>query len=456
MTTPGNAGVSPAGFSQNLPRVHKRAGRPRSQGRSRLRVPLLCSFLLLVSTIASAETIRFDPPNPTGSRSVDAIVTGAWPNACLPLVKSVVIAATTVTLHLDATVPLGVLCAQSTGPYTRTFHMGIVPPGGYTVILVADDRTTSTELARAPFIVRDAETLNIFPYAVPTTGGPIGLSNPFFLAGATLTIGGVTVTADSNIDGALFANAPPHAPGVVDVTVNSTGIITSKAALIYYDPAAADPAVFEPILFPVSFQGPGALGSQWLTESFISANGSQAFFRDPLPCTGCSQALSLGTKQLVNDGLPWGHVLYALRGTTDSLSLASRIRDTSRQSQTAGTEVPVVRERDFRSQLRFMNLPVDPRYRVMLRLWSLSDAGQFTVAVDSTPAESQGLTVSRIPGTSMSFGSMDVTSLLTTANSNPTNLTVAGVANPLVSPPIWGMLSITNNETQQVTIVSPH
>jgi hypothetical protein len=423
---------------------------------SRLRVPLLCSSLLLVAAIVSAETIRFDPPNPTGSRSVDAIITGVWPNGCLPLVKSVVITPTTVTLHLDATPPPGVLCTQSLGPYTRTFHLGILPPAGYTVILVADAGSTSTELARAPLIVRDAETLSIFPYAVPTTGGQIGLSNPFFLAGATLTIGGVTVPADSNIDGALFANAPPHAPGVVDVTVNSTGTVTAKAALIYYDPAAADPAVFEPILFPVSFQGPGALGSQWLTESFINANGSQAFFRDPLPCTGCSQSLSFGSKQLLNDGLPWGHVLYALRGTTSALDFASRIRDTSRQSQTAGTEVPVVRESDFRDHLRFMNIPVDARYRVTLRLWSLGDFPQFIAVVDSIPAEQQPLTVSKIPGTSMWFGTLDVTSLLTRASNNPTNLAVNGSPNVQASPAIWGMLSITNNDTQQVTIVSPH
>ncbi|HEV7427858.1 MAG TPA: hypothetical protein VGQ46_15990 [Thermoanaerobaculia bacterium] len=424
---------------------------------SRLRVPFLCLFLLLATSIVSAETIRFDPPNPTASTSVDAIVTGVWRDACLPVVKSVVITSTTVTLHLDATQPPGVLCAQSSGPYTRTFHMGIIPPGGYTVILVADAGTTSTELARTPLIVRDAETLSIFPYAVPTSGGPIGMGNPFYLDAATLTIGGVTVPAESNIDGALFAIAPPHAPGVVDVIVNSRVVsLASKAALIYYDPAAADPAVFEPILFPVSFQGPGALGSQWVTESFINANGSRSFFRDPLPCASCTQTPSLGTKQLINDGNPWGHVLYALRGTTTNLDFASRIRDTSRQSQTAGTEVPVVRERDFRSQLRFMNLPVDSRYRVMLRLWSVGDATQFIATVDSTPAQQNLLTLSKIPGTAMSFGSMDVTSLLTKANNNPTNLAVAGLPNLLDSPLIWGMLSITNNDTQQVTIVSPH
>lgn len=423
--------------------------------RSQLRVLILCSSLLLVAAFVSAETIRFDPPNPTGSRSVDAIITGVWPNGCLPLVRSVVIAQTTITLNLDATPPPGV-CTQSFEPYTRIFHLGVLPPAGYTVILVADAGPTSTELARAPLIVRDAEMLNIFPYAVPTTGGEIGISNPFFLSAATLTIGGVTVPANSNVDGLLIANAPPHAPGVVDVTVNSTvGTITSKAALIYYDPAAADPAVFEPILFPVSFQGPGALGSQWITESFIYANGSPAFFRDPLPCTGCSNSLSSGTRQLINNGNPWGHVLYALRGTTGSLAFGSRIRDTSRQSQTAGTEVPVVREGDFRGQLRFMNIPVDARYRVTLRLWSMGDFPQFIATVDSIPAQQLPLTVSKIAGTSMWFGTLDVTSLLTKANNNPTNLAVTGAPLLLVTPPIWGMLSITNNDTQQVTIVTP-
>jgi hypothetical protein len=159
---------------------------------------------------------------------------------------------------------------------------------------------------------------------------------------------------------------------------------------------------------------------------------------------------------LINNGNPWGHVLYALRGTTGSLALASRIRDTSRQSQTAGTEVPVVRESDFRGQIRFMNIPVDARYRVMLRLWSLGDFPTFIATVDSIPAQQQPLTVSKVPGTSMWFGTLDVTSLLTKANNNPTNLAVTGAPNPLLSPLIWGMLSITNNDTQQVTIVSPH
>jgi hypothetical protein len=81
--------------------------------------------------------------------------------------------------------------------------------------------------------------------------------------------------------------------------------------------------------------------------------------------------------------------------------------------------------------------------------------------VDSTPAQSIPLSVTKIPGTSMWFGSVDVTTLLPKSNVNPTNVLAfpSGYGSSVASqlqPLIWGMLSITNNDTQQVTIVSPH
>jgi hypothetical protein len=420
------------------------------------RVRSLALWLILLASIADAETIRFDPPAVTTHHSVDAIVTGVWPQGCLPSVKSVTINGSTIQLHLDARPPLGVFCIQLVSPYTRLFHLDVLPAGSYTVSLLADNGDSSTELARTQLVVRDAETMTIQPYAIPSSGGQILITNPFFSAGATITVGGTTIPASSDVDGLLIANAPPHAPGAVDIAVNSLeGTLTANAALIYYDPAAADPAVFEPIVYPLSFQGPGAFGSQWTTESFIRASTPTAFFRDALPCAGCSTSIAFDTKQLTNDSNPWGHVLYALRGTTGSLDLASRIRDTSRQSQTAGTEVPVARERDFRSQLHFLNIPVDSRYRVMLRMWSLGPYSQFIVGVDSIPAQQVPLSVTNIPGTDMWFGLIDVTTLLTKASGNPTTVSVSQSGSPLLSPPIWGMLSITNNDTQQVTIISP-
>ena len=427
---------------------------------SRHRFPILSVLLVLLASAAAADTIVFDPPNATAHHSVDGIVKGVWPHSCLPSVRAIAMAGSTITLHLDGDVPPNVGCLQALTAYSRTFHLDVLPAGAYTVVAVADQGGVPTELGRTILAVRDTETLSIAPYGVPTSGGLMLLSNPSFLPDVTLTIGGVSVSPRSNFSGLIAADAPPHPAGPVDVVINSPlATVTAKAALIYYDPASADPAVFEPILFPLSFQGAGALGSQWTTESFIYANGSLAFFRDAVPCDGCGTMLSSGSRRLTNNGNPWGHVLYVLRGRVPALEFASRIRDTSRQSQTAGTEVPVVHDRDFRSDLRFMNVPADSRYRVTLRLWSLGDYPQFIVANGINAEPHVALSITRIPGTDMWFGSADVTPLLT-GNFNPTVVTVVPSGGyPVVSstfyPQIWGMLSITNNDTQQVTIVSP-
>jgi hypothetical protein len=420
-----------------------------------------------MAAIAAADTIAFDPPNPTVNHSVDAIVSGLWNDGCVPPAKSVAVTGSTITLTLDANLPPGVGCLAAVTPYATVFHLGVLPVGSYTVIVVSETAGVVTERARATLIVRDSETIRFSPYAVPITGGPIAIFNLPVVFGNTVTIDGVTVRVEGPTDGPPSFNAPPHAPGAVDVVVDlGSHTVTSKAALIYYDPASTDPAIFEPILFPVSFQGPGALGSQWVTENFI-ASDTPAFFRDRPAC--CSSVIT-SSVQLLNDANPWGHVLYAIRGTTDSLTLASRIRDTSRQAQTAGTEVPVVRERDFRSRLRFMNIPVDARYRVMLRLWAIGDGPFGTnppfiaavpVSLLSTEVPFLPISMTKTPGTAMSFGSIDVTSLLTRTPSNPNTLQVfpsgyRSEAVALAFPRIWGMLSITNNDTQQVTIISPH
>jgi hypothetical protein len=293
------------------------------------------------------------------------------------------------------------------------------------------------------------------------SGGSVLIRNPFGFNAATVLIGDVTARVFfMDINGFLVVAAPPHAAGAVNVVINSdAGTVTSNAALIYYDPAAADPAVFEPILYPMSFQGFGALGSQWKTENFILAGRSPAFFRDPLPCSGCSTALSADV-QLFTDDNPWGHLLYAMRGTTGTVDFASRIRDISKvSSATSGTEVPIVRERDFRGQLRFVGVQADGRFRTSLRMWSLGDFPEYLVIIGSNPALPLHTTI--IPGTSMWFGSLDLTPLLLQSKTSPVSITVfpSGFGSNLTSialPPIWGMMSITNNVSQQVTIISPH
>src|ERR1700692_3279499 len=77
----------------------------------------LALLLLTLAPLLFAETIRFDPPGATTHRSVDAIVSGVWPNSCVPSVKNVVDDGSTAVLHLNATPPFGVLCSQLVRPY---------------------------------------------------------------------------------------------------------------------------------------------------------------------------------------------------------------------------------------------------------------------------------------------------------------------------------------------------
>lgn len=371
----------------------------------------ILAALLLLPPFTAAHAIRFTPPNPTTHTSIDATAVGTWPDGCVPQPGGVDRAGSTITLHV---VSSDGPCPAVITSYSTTFHLDLVPAGSYTVISF-DDRG-SKELARQTLIVRDAETLALKPYAVPITGGKY-------------SVGGVVV------------DAPPHAAGTVDVVANGK---TATAALIYYDPAEADPAVFEPVVFPSTFEGPGALGSQWTTENFIELGASMSsFFRDPV-----------AGGRLANDSQPWGRVLYAMRDTIDDTTFASRIKDLSRQSQSAGTEVPVVRERDFRARtLRFLNIPSDDHSRLTLRVWSLDDAPLiFGVDGRAIPFPIPLIPMTKIPGTTLFFGSADITSRLRSGTQN------AVVSTPFSSTPrprIWGMISITNNDTQQVTILSP-
>src|SRR3954465_2351160 len=268
---------------------------------------LILVSLLFVASFAAAPTIAFDPPAPTVNHSVDTIVSGLWNDACVPSAKNAVVSGSTITLTLDANLPPGVGCAAAGTPYARIFHLGILPPGSYTVIALSESAGVVTERARVALIVRDAETIQFSPYAVPVTGRPIAILNLPVVFGNTVTIDGVPVVIAGQTDGPISFNAPPHAPGAVDVTVDlGSHSVTSKAALIYYDPASTDPAIFEPIVFPSSFQGPGALGSQWTTDNSIYHSGPSVF-PDPLPCTLCGRSpLNLSTR-LFNNSNPWGH-----------------------------------------------------------------------------------------------------------------------------------------------------
>jgi len=389
-------------------------------------------LLLFVGAVAGAQTMWLDPPNADQHTPVDAIVSGRWIDDCVPVVSDVSIAGSTITVRLVANT-FG--CLFVTTPYRNIVHLGVLPPGKYTVIAMMNTTTRGrSELARRTLVVRDVDTLHVSPYAITTAGGRVQIDAK---SPTNITIDGVPAKFTFAGD-AAFVDAPPHAAGAVDVAVmQGTATLVAKSALIYYDPHDADPALFEPILFPLALEGIDEFGSRWTTESSVWV-GSIAF-RDPIV-----------TGRLPNVSQPWGQVLYARREPAGTFHLAltlfsSRLRELSKQPYSAGTEVPIVRERDFRDQrLWFLNAPVGTNLRATLRVWSLDPDDDVSYSAALSPIH---VPLSKVPGTSLYFGSVDITK-------QTGNLVRVGSDSGL--PRIWAMITYVDNDTQQVTIATPH
>jgi hypothetical protein len=74
-----------------------------------------------------------------------------------------------------------------------------------------------------------------------------------------------------------------------------------------------------------------------------------------------------------------GFLYYLQKGAAEDVGFSLHISDLSRSSQNVGTEVGVVRERDFRTTVDILNVPIDGRSRATLRLYG-TDAQQFSSA----------------------------------------------------------------------------
>jgi hypothetical protein len=285
--------------------------------------------------------------------------------------------------------------------------------------------------------VRDVTTFAITPPAGPIAGGThvvIASKEPFDVEPIHVLFGGVEVPFTGRLDPkTIEVTTLPHAAGPVDVVVQSVmgGTHTATAAFTFYDPNAAtpDPFVFTQLLFPIDFAGSGAFGSQWTTENWLETSDGKR----KLPVTGSAS----------------GVVVPVLR--TDRVAANSRIRDLSRTAITAGTEIPIAGENDFSDGLRLLNIPTGSNMRALLRVWTKGDLSPVFVNIDQIPTFIALIVPVQPAQNGLGYSTFDLTPFLGSPNDH-LDLRVSVTA----ATRIWGMVSITNNDTQQVTIVSPH
>ncbi len=235
---------------------------------------LAAALLVGFSSASLAGGLRFDPPAPD-SDSFIRVTVGTMVNGCSPHGATITRAGSAITIRYPDPSPPGAGCGAMIAPWHETLPLGGLPPGTYDVVASVDSSFRGIQvIASGKLEVRDADAAFRLVPSVAPSGTPVFLLLPEGDSIPTsVAFDGVAVDATTTVYRSFdrlvaIVTPPPHARGIVDVVVNFNGgrSVAAAASFTYSDPAAPlDPFVFEPILFPISFEGPGAFGSQWQT-----------------------------------------------------------------------------------------------------------------------------------------------------------------------------------------------
>jgi hypothetical protein len=338
-------------------------------------------------------------------------------------------------------------------------------------------------LLSAPVLFAQTTVTAILPASGVTTGGDFvhirgtALYNPRVCPGPSCTLsvkfGDAFARVVSNPLYEIVAIAPPHAAGSVDVTVSfgaATPVVVSNA--YRYQNRSNDE--WDRILLPVAASGPGPNAARFETEILITNTGDEA-----VPVAGAAIPCCLGISPppipLVpphTTGTFTDFLLPAFPYTGAFINVPSRmardvitkvrVHDTSRDASSFGVDIPAVSDLDFAATVRLAGIPTDARFRSTLRVYAY-DARNFGPVTLRVRDNADGSLLATVP--------VALTALRSAEDVIPAAAQIS--LDPIIAPlrahprlridiadsdavrPIWGFVSITNNQTQEITLVTP-
>jgi hypothetical protein len=212
---------------------------------------------------------------------------------------------------------------------------------------------------------------------------------------------------------------------------------------------------------------PGAYGSVWHGELTVFNSGAQVVDVSARVCnsllTSCfAHSFAVGPQGTASPLIYTGTVsegtfLEVATPFANDLVMQYRIQDVSRQTQTWGTTLPVVPASQFRRLIELLELPTDNHFRVNVRIYSLgSSPSSVRVRVrsstETTIFSDVLVQLSGFP----SSGDPAYAFLNPVATGLPgARVRVEITQDDVSQAPVWAFASVTNNETQHVTIVTP-
>ncbi len=414
-----------------------------------MRRALLPLLLLAHGSLFALEVFPPAPDSHTGVRIEFTAI------RCAPVPQVTV---TGFTIRLTSMSTPNVACILATIESPVVADVGILRPGVYSVESESNEHGT--------LIVRDAgagvvvSPVGISSVITPRVARTVQVfSDTLLVPPLSVLFDGVAAkieAGDAAIPRQLLVTPPAHDPGTIDVTVtDANGTRKAIAAFTYFDPAAPpDPQLFEPVLYPAAYNGPGVFGSQWRTENGVATGNTILRFREVEKVEACNGTCgNLNWSGLVSRQSPAGALVWMVRrrlpaGFDDQLRLSSRIIEFGHPDD-VNTTLPVARENDFKQSFAIERIPLGDGGRVTLRLYATSTTAQSATVLADRAGEITAYVVPLKPVGGLAFGSIDLLPSPLHPRTSPLTVRVTS------SEKVWGLATVTDNATQRVTAFWP-
>lgn len=239
-------------------------------------------------------------------------------------------------------------------------------------------------------------------------------------------------------------------------------------AFVFSPSIQAQTSTDEKVLIPVWYGTymPGANGSVWVFNLTIRNDGST--FTRVGGWSSCAICVDQGkphttfTLDCCSGPPGLGEFVYVQRPGNELVSFNARIQDISRQSQTWGTEIPIVREGEWRQgHIALLDVPLSDEFRQALRVYAYDQEGLGVSAriydlETDTLLSSRHLTLSSDVWNPADIAPQSQLTDLRQAFELTTHDPVRIELEPEDPTALfWAFVSVTNNETQHVTLVTP-
>jgi hypothetical protein len=340
-------------------------------------------------------------------------------------------------------------------------------------------------LLSAPILFAQPTVTAVFPASGVTTGGNFVHIRGNGLHGSTQFCPGVSCANSvkfgdafgrivSNTVSELVVIAPAHAAGNVDVTVNITGVASPVVLTNAYRYQSHANDELERILVPVAASGPGANAARFETEILITnasdetvqvtgAAVPQGILISPIPIPALPpHTTGTFTDRLFNMPGHAGAFVYVPARLARDVITKVRVHDTSRDAAAFGVEIPAVSDFDFAATVHLTGIPTDARFRSTFRVYAY-DAANFGPVTLRVRDAADGTLLATVPVAlnAVRFeedilpasAQLSLDPIIEPLRSHP-RLRI-DIADSDAIRPIWGFVSITNNQTQEITLVTP-